>query len=102
MNAEAPYRDPLLTVETLALMLNVEPRRLSYHLHEHLSTSFPKYISEWRLKSVCLDLKRRPEESIFNVALDNGFNSKSNFNALFVKTYGKTPSQFRDETHRGK
>lgn len=97
MSRETPYKDPDLSIKTLAEMLKEDPVRLSSHLNQTLLVSFPSYINDWRLKAVCRDLVSRSDRTILDIALDNGFNSKSNFNALFVKAYGKTPRQFRKD-----
>lgn len=95
MERDAPYRDEHLTLPALATRLGVEPLRLSYHLHAHLSTSFRRYINEWRLRAVRRDLVVDSARSILQIAFDNGFNSKSSFNTLFYNRYGETPREFR-------
>lgn len=95
MNQVTPYRRTNLTLKTLANLLNVEPKRLSYHFHTHMKTNFSSYVNEWRLRSVCDDLIKKTDHSILDIALDNGFNSKSSFNTLFFKAYGMTPREFR-------
>jgi AraC-like DNA-binding protein len=97
METAAPFRDDALTLQRLAGMLGEEPRRLSYHLNFSLSKSFRGYINEWRLAAVCRDLLADPNRSILEVAFESGFNSKSSFNSLFFKKYGRTPREFRHE-----
>ncbi len=95
MNNVAPYRNPSLTLKQLARMLDVEPKRLTYHLHSKRATNFCTYVNEWRLKAVARDLLQHPEKTILETAFANGFNSKSSFNTLFAKAYGATPRDFR-------
>ena len=95
MGEAAPYRDEELSLQALALMLGVKPWRLSYHLNSRLSFNFRGYINDWRLKSVCEDLLKCPGRSILDIAFENGFNSKSRFNSLFLQKYGMTPSEYR-------
>jgi AraC-like DNA-binding protein len=97
METSAVYRDPSLSLRRLAQALGVEPKRLSYHFRTSLTVSFRGYINEWRLKAVCHDLHRIPGRSILDTAFENGFNSKSSFNTLFFKRYGRTPREFRNE-----
>ncbi len=101
MERYAPYKEPELTVAELAEMLKEEPKRLSYHFNMSLGTNFRHYINELRLESVCLDLVESPDRTILDIAFANGFNSKSSFNTLFMKSYGMTPRQFRKQ-HMGK
>ena len=97
MDASAPYRDPDLTLPRLAKKLNVEPKRLSYLFNVSLSMNFRTYLNERRLRAVRRELIEVPDRSILDTALANGFNSKSSFNSLFVKAYGKTPREFRKD-----
>lgn len=95
MGTETPYKNSDLTLKELAGMLGEDPQSLSNHLNQSLSTSFPAFVNAWRLEAVCRDLADRPDRSILEIALDNGFNSKSNFNSMFYKAYGMTPRQYR-------
>lgn len=95
MEKSAPYREAGLTLQKLADLLGTEAKRLSYHLHANLSVSFRNYINEWRLEAVCRGLGERPDRSILDIAFENGFNSKSSFNTLFVRKYGMTPREFK-------
>ena len=97
MEREAPYRDEILSLRQLAGMLGVEPMRLSYHLNLNHAKSFRSYINELRLEAVCRDLTADPRRTILDTAFANGFNSKSSFNTLFYKRYGRTPKEFRRE-----
>ena len=95
MERTAPYRDANLSLGKLARMLGEDPRRLSYHFKISLSTNFRGYLNGLRLKAVCRDLVEMPNSTILTIAFENGFNSKSNFNALFYKTFAVTPRDFR-------
>lgn len=95
MGSKKPYRDPNLSLKDLARMLGEDPLALSNHLNKVESTSFPAFVNGWRLKAVCQGLAESPGRSILDIALDSGFNSKSNFNALFQKAYGTTPREYR-------
>jgi AraC-like DNA-binding protein len=95
MEKEALYRDETLSLRRLAVMMGVEPKRLSYHLNLHHSCSFRSYINELRLAAVGRELLADPRRSILDTAFANGFNSKSSFNALFRKRYGMGPREFR-------
>jgi len=98
MEESAPYTDPDLTLPLLARMLGEEPKRLSYHFNRTLSTNFRTYINERRLQAVCHDLREKPDSSILDIAFANGFNSKSSFNTLFMRSFGLTPRAFRQRS----
>jgi AraC-like DNA-binding protein len=95
METEAPYTDETLDLGGLSGMLGVEPKRLSYHLNLHHEKTFRSYVNDLRLAAVGRDLLEHPRRSILDTAFANGFNSKSTFNELFYKKYGKTPKEFR-------
>lgn len=83
MERSAPYRDANLTLVKLARMVGEDPKRLTYHFRTCLSTNFRGYLNGLRLKAVCRDLIDKPHSTILTIAFENGFNSKSSFNALF-------------------
>ena len=95
MEKETPYTDEALSLRKLAAMLGVEPKRLSYHLNLRHAKTFRSYINDMRLAAVCRDLADDPRRTILDTAFANGFNSKSSFNALFHRKYGRTPKEFR-------
>jgi AraC-like DNA-binding protein len=95
MEKEAPYRDETLSLRRLAVMVGVSPKRLSYHLNLHHAKTFRSYINELRLAAVGRDLLTHPRRSILDTAYASGFSSKSTFNELFYRKYGKTPKEFR-------
>jgi AraC-like DNA-binding protein len=95
MRDAAPYRRANLSIDALARMAGVESKRLSYHFNARHGTNFCGYVNSWRLEAIRGELLKRPDRSILEIAFDNGFNSKSSFNALFAKAYGTTPSQYR-------
>lgn len=97
METEEPYRDPDLTLPKLAKLLRLDQKRLSYLFNVTLSKNYRSYLNERRLRAVCRELAEHPERSILDTAFANGFNSKSSFNTLFIKAYGKTPRAFRKE-----
>lgn len=97
MARESPYRDETLSLRKLAFLVGVDPKRLSYHLNHHHAKTFRSYINGLRLAAVGRDLLADPRRSILDTAFANGFNSKSSFNDLFYRKYGKTPKQFRRE-----
>jgi AraC-like DNA-binding protein len=95
MRVTEPYREPGMTVRQLAHLLEVDPKRLSYHFRRSLATSYRGYVNEWRLQAAARDLLSFPDRSVIDVAFDAGFNSKSSFNTLFARKFGVTPREFR-------
>ena len=91
------YVDPGLTLERLAQAMNVSPRTLSQVLNSRLGKSFSEVVNSYRVQEVkrlLVDPERR-DESILDLSLQAGFNSKSTFNEVFKKLTGLTPSEYR-------
>lgn len=92
------------------LMESLSVERLSqvahfskYHFHRQFSEYFGvgvyKYIQLIRLKQASYQLAFRKQFPIVDVALNSGFENAESFSRAFKKTFGQTPSQFRDKPH---
>lgn len=98
MEVEKPYLDPELTLPKLAKDLNVPIHHLSQVINEVHGRNFFNFINQFRVEEV----KQRIQDpkyhnySMFGIAQDSGFNSKSAFNRVFKEFTGTTPSKFRD------
>lgn len=104
MTAEKPYLNPELTISELAGQTKIPRSYLTEVLNSELNKNFFTLIQDYRIEEVkqkLLDPELR-EEPVLQIALSCGFNSKSSFNALFKQYTGKTPSQFRKESIKGK
>jgi AraC-like DNA-binding protein len=97
MRADALYRDPLLSLSTLANRIAVTPNHLSQALNDHLNQSFFDYVNRWRVEEAIARI-RSGDEPILMIAYDVGFNSRSTFNAAVKKHSGRPPSAFRPES----
>lgn len=94
MQAEALYRDSLLSLSTLARRLGVSGNHLSQTLNDHLGVSFFDYINRLRVEEAVIRI-RDSEASLLSIAYEVGFNSRSTFNAAVKKHTGQAPSVFR-------
>lgn len=63
---------------------------------ESTGSSFTSYLIEYRLGKAANDL-RSSQDTVLEIADNNGFDNLSNFNRLFKKRFGMTPSQFRNK-----
>ncbi len=95
MEIDHEYRDPDLTLQALSTRLRIQHHRLSRILNRRLHTSFRSYINRYRLEEAKGLLLKRPKLTVLEIAFAVGFNSKSTFNAAFLKDTGRTPSDFR-------
>jgi AraC-like DNA-binding protein len=96
MVVEKLYRNPDLQMEDLANRMQLTLPQLSELINRHLGRNFTTYINEFRVAEAQESLVASPDLSILEIAFDCGFASKSSFNAVFRKTTGLTPSEFRN------
>lgn len=94
MESENLYRNPDLTLRSLAEQIALHPNKLSWLLNEIMGINFNEFINAYRLA----DFQSKagtPEFAHFTIlglAYECGFNSKSVFNEFFKKSTGLTPS----------
>ena len=60
-----------------------------------VAKNFNRFINEYRVSEVCLQLEQGSDRKLIDLAMDAGFSSKSSFNATFKKLTGQTPSQYK-------
>ena len=88
------YRDPLLSLSTLATRVAITPNHLSQTLNDHLGQSFFDYVNRWRVEEAVARIAAS-DEAILAIAYEVGFNSRSTFNTAVKKHAGRPPSTFR-------
>lgn len=96
MASEAPYLDPLLTLNKLATISGIPTYRLTKVLKLSLKSNFYDYVNSFRVDNVkrLLDEGQAENFSILGIATESGFNSKASFNRVFKKITGITPSAY--------
>ena len=97
LEVENVYKDPDITIKSLASKLAISPRYLSEIINDELNVNFYEYINEHRIKQaqeILISPKTR-DRSVVDIAADVGYNSKSAFNRAFKHFSGMTPSEFR-------
>jgi len=94
------FREPDLTLAELAERVGTSPQLLSQYLNEVQKLTFYDYINGLRVADVqrMMADPARCEDSLLDLSLAAGFNSRSTFNAAFKKVTGVTPSQWRKQT----
>lgn len=91
------FLDPDLTLEKLAAELNLQPHDLSRVINEKTLGNFNDLINTYRVEEF-IRLCGEPSKShfsIYGLALESCFRSKSSFNAAFKRITGRAPSDFR-------
>jgi AraC-like DNA-binding protein len=92
------YRDPEVSLESMAQRLKIHPNRLSRAINCVFRESFPSLIQRRRLRYFIeqADSGALETRTILNLAFDAGFSSKSTFNRVFKEETGVSPSRYRD------
>jgi AraC family transcriptional regulator len=92
--------DTDLSLETLAEEAGFSP----FHFHRVFAgvvgEPLHTFVRRARLERAALELERRPDRSITDIALDFGFSSSANFSRAFKEAFGATARAFRNSrTH---
>lgn len=95
MTKDKIYREEDLTLSSFADELAISPHQLSELINNHLGKNFAAFVNEFRIREACELLRTEPERSILDIAFSVGFNSKTSFQRVFVKSTGLSPSQYR-------
>ncbi|MEM7086249.1 MAG: helix-turn-helix domain-containing protein [Bacteroidota bacterium] len=91
---DKPYLRADLNLDDLAKSIRVNPNFLSQVINERLDKNFYTLINEYRIEEFKRNINGS-KKTIYGVALDSGFNSKSAFNRVFKEITGTTPSQYK-------
>jgi AraC-like DNA-binding protein len=102
MSKKRLYTNPDLSLKALAVAVSVTPHELSWFINNELKVGFAEYVNGFRLEGVKRDLLARPEAPILEIALDNGFGSKTMFNSLFRENVGESPREWRRRNGSGR
>ena len=99
MDIKKVYKDPDISLQSLAEKLSVSHHVLSQVLNEKLDCKFFDYIHRYRIGEA-LKILRQPggeDMKIAALAFEVGFNTVPAFYKAFKKFTGKTPTQFKKE-----
>lgn len=96
---EKIYRNPNLSLSSVARQLNISSNYLSTLINQLNKTSFTDYINTYRVEDAkkMLINSKYSQFTILSIGLEAGFNSKSTFYTTFKKATGKTPTTFKEE-----
>ena len=102
MEVEKLYEEPELTLQQLAMKLEVPAYQVSQALNDGMNKNFYDVVNGYRVeeaKRLLLDPKNR-NFTILSVGFEAGFNSKTTFNTVFKKFTGLTPTEFRQRENQ--
>ncbi|HEY0741663.1 MAG TPA: helix-turn-helix domain-containing protein [Chryseosolibacter sp.] len=100
MRTEKIYRNSECSLMDLATKLQAPANYVSQVINEREGKNFYDYINGLRIHEF-LEIARTPDSrklTLFAIAQQCGFNSKSSFNRYFKKITGQLPSQFLQQT----
>ena len=83
-----------LSLRRLAKAVNVHPNYLSEKFKQITGLNFVEYVARTRFEKACR-LLRDDDLRIIEIAFAAGFQSLSQFNRVFKRLCGKSPTQFR-------
>ncbi|MFN3640629.1 MAG: helix-turn-helix domain-containing protein [Flavobacterium sp.] len=97
LEKEKLYLNPDFSLTDLANAINVPIGKASFAINKGLGKNFYDLINSFRVREFQNKLETGKDShlSLFGLAFDCGFRSKSTFNAFFKKETGMTPSAFK-------
>ncbi len=100
MSEDHLYLDPNLSLQKLSRHVSGAPNRVSQVLNERLGTTFFDYVAHWRIRAA-IPKVRLGEQTMLEITMDVGFNSKSTFYKAFKRETGLTPTAFKAASESG-
>ncbi len=97
MHQDRAFLEGDLTLNQLSSRIGVPQHQLSQVLNQHLGSSFFEYINRLRVQEAqrCLADSAFKSQTLLDIGLAAGFNSKAAFNSAFKRYSGLTPTEFR-------
>jgi AraC-like DNA-binding protein len=92
---EALYRDSLLNLRSLSASIKENTHYVSQVINQDLDSSFYRLVSRYRIEEAKKLLATSPGQTVLEIALSVGFNSKSTFNSAFRQNTGRIPREYR-------
>ncbi|WP_395372893.1 helix-turn-helix transcriptional regulator [Marinicella sp. W31] len=94
MRNDVLYLDPNLTLSKLSKHISALPNMVSQTLNEAIGSSFYDYVAHWRVEAA-KPLIQSSNDSMLEISLKVGFNSRSTFYKAFKREVGMTPKAYR-------
>ncbi|WP_460615208.1 helix-turn-helix domain-containing protein [Hymenobacter seoulensis] len=97
LEQEQLFKDPDLTLTSLARHLQLTPAVVSQLINAGLGQSFSDLVNGYRLEEVKRRLLTADAQrlTLLALALEAGFNSKATFNRVFKEKVGITPKEYQ-------
>lgn len=95
MIKKKPYLSPDLTLNKLALEIQIPMYQLSQVINQSTGKSFYEFINSYRIEEAKILLANNSNFTIEAIAFDCGFNSKPSFYSFFKKYVGVKPLEYQ-------
>ncbi len=98
MTSSELYLDPDLTLSKLSRKLLIPAKQISTAINLIYQQNITKVINEYRIQHAKQAILNS-DETITQIFMSSGFQTKSNFNREFARIVGMTPSEFRKQNN---
>jgi len=88
------YLDPELTLSKLTRKLGIPAKQISIAVNQVHKQNISKLINQYRIEHAKCAL-HSSQDTITQIFMNSGFQTKSNFNREFLRMTGMTPSEYR-------
>ncbi len=104
MEKDKLFMDSRLSIHNVSKKLNIPRQYISEVINLHLNKNFQDFVNEYRVDAFVKNLQndQHAHFTLFGMATEVGFSSKSSFNATFKKVKGITPTQFKNSIAKKK
>jgi len=89
--------DSTLTVKRLTRLVGMSRTDLHRKLSQSAGMSTTEYVRQKRLEKAAELLKEQPDWSVYQVALEVGFDNQGYFTRRFKEVFGKCPGAWRGD-----
>ncbi len=93
--AQSLYRELGLKIDDLARRLGLATHYLSYVINAEAGQNVQAWLNGLRVEAAQRALREPGDDSILEIGLAAGFNSKASFNRAFKAATGQSPSDYR-------
>ncbi|MBM7069767.1 AraC family transcriptional regulator [Actibacterium sp. 188UL27-1] len=94
MEIDHLYRDPDLSLWSLARHIGASPNHISQTLNVTLGETFFDFVNGYRIAEA-MQMLVQTDETVLTITYDVGFNARSSFYTAFKRVTGQTPTGYR-------
>ncbi|REA60875.1 AraC family transcriptional regulator [Dyadobacter luteus] len=86
-----------ITLNKIASIAHITPHAFCKYFKQHTRKTYNNFLNEVRINEACKKIISGDYDGISTIAYKTGFNSAINFNRVFKKTTGMSPSDYKKE-----